>query len=93
MRRLGIARAEGVREPEDHVAALMEMMSGLIGGAFGETADLATQRDFFAEHLGSWAPRFFEDLENAKAARFYRAVGRLGRRFMAIEIEAFEMAA
>ena len=93
MRRLGIARAEGVREPEDHIAALMEMMSGLITGAFGEAADLATQRHFFAVHLGSWAPRFFEDLETAEAARFYRAVGRLGRRFLAIEAEAFEMTA
>lgn len=93
MRRLGIAKAEGVNEPEDHIAALMEMMSGLITGAFGEPADLATQRRFFAVHLGSWAPRFFEDLENAEAARFYRAVGRLGRRFLAIEAEAFEMTA
>ena len=93
MRRLGIARAEGVHEPEDHIAAVMEMMSGLITGAFGEAADLATQRRFFAVHLGSWAPRFFEDLENAEAAEFYRAVGRLGRRFLAIEIEAFEMTA
>jgi len=93
MRRLGIARAEGVHEPEDHIAAVMEMMSGLISGAFGEAADLATQREFFASHLGSWAPRFFEDLENAKAAGFYRSVGRLGRRFLAIETEAFEMTA
>jgi len=93
MRRLGIARAEGVREPEDHIAAVMEMMSGLITGTFGGAADLATQRQFFAAHLGSWAPRFFEDLENADAAGFYRSVGRTGRQFLAIEIEAFEMTA
>ena len=93
MRRLGIARAEGVQEPEDHIAAVMEMMSGLITGAFGDAADLATQRQFFAAHLGSWAPRFFEDLENAEAAAFYRTVGRTGRQFLAIETEAFEMTA
>jgi TorA maturation chaperone TorD len=93
MRRLGIARAEGVLEPEDHIAAVMEMMSGLITGAFGGDADFATQRQFFAAHLGSWAPRFFEDLENAEAAGFYRSVGRTGRQFLAIESEAFEMTA
>jgi TorA maturation chaperone TorD len=93
MRRLGIARAEGVLEPEDHIAAVLEMMSGLITGAFGDDADLAKQRQFFAVHLGSWAPRFFEDLQNAKAAGFYRSVGRTGRQFLAIESEAFEMTA
>jgi TorA maturation chaperone TorD len=93
MRRLGIARAEGVHEPEDHIAAVMEMMSGLITGAFGAAADLATQRQFFAAHLGSWAPRFFEDLETAECAGFYRSVGRVGRRFLAIESAAFEMTA
>jgi len=93
MRRLGIARAAGVHEPEDHISALMEMMSGLIAGAFGEPADIATQRDFFAAHLGSWGLRFCEDLEAAKAAGFYRAVGGLARRFLAIEAEAFEMTA
>ena len=35
MARLGIARAETVKEPEDHIAALCEMMAGLITGAFG----------------------------------------------------------
>jgi len=93
MRRLGIGRAEGVLEPEDHIAAVMEMMSGLITGAFGDGADLAAQRQFFAAHLGSWAPRFFEDLESAKAAGFYKTVGRTGRQFLAIESEAFEMTA
>lgn len=93
MRRLGIARAAGVHEPEDHIAALMEMMSGLITGVFGEPADIATQRDFFAAHLGSWGLRFCEDLEAAKGAEFYRSVGRIAQRFLAIEAEAFEMTA
>jgi TorA maturation chaperone TorD len=94
MGRLGIARAEGVKEPEDHIAALCEMMSGLITGAFGDgPAELEEQRKFFDEHIGCWAPRFFEDLEAAKAAAFYMPVGTIGRLFMAIESEAFEMAA
>jgi TorA maturation chaperone TorD len=90
---LGIARSEGVSESEDHIAALCDMMAGLITGAFGAPADLATQRKFFDDHIGCWAPRFFENLEAAPSAGFYMPVGTLGRLFMAVESQAFEMAA
>jgi TorA maturation chaperone TorD len=93
MRALGIARAEGVRESEDHVAALCEIMAGLITGAFARPASLPEQRRFFDTHLASWAPRFFEDLQAAEGARFYMPVGRIGRLFMDVETEAFDMAA
>ncbi len=93
MGRLGIARAEGVVQPEDNIASLCEMMAGLIMGDFGTPADLATQRDFFDKHIGCWAPRFFEDLEAARNAAFYMPVGSIGRCFMAVESEAFDMAA
>ncbi len=93
MMRLGIARGEGVPESEDHIAALCDMMAGLITGAFGVSADLATQRKFFDDHIGCWAPRFFENLEAAPSAAFYMPVGTLGRLFMAVESQAFEMAA
>lgn len=93
MRRRGIARAEGVNEPEDHIAALCEMMAGLITGAFGRPASLAEQRAFFEEHMGSWAPRFFEDLQAAESASFYMPVGTIGRLFMEVENQAFDMAA
>ena len=92
MARLGIARREDVPEPEDHIASVCEMMAGLIAGSFGEPASLAEQQKFFARHLASWAPRFFEDLQAAKAAVLYMPVGRIGRLFMAIEAEAFGMA-
>ncbi len=93
MRLLGIAREESVKEPEDHISALCEMMAGLISGSFGAPADLAEQRRFFDTHVGCWAPRFFEDLQAARNARFYMPVGTIGRLFMAIEAQAFEMAA
>lgn len=92
MARLGIARAEGVSEPEDHIAALCEMMAGLITGAFGAPLGLADQRRFFEAHLAPWAERFFEDLERARSARLYTPIGTLGRAFMTIETAAFEMA-
>ncbi len=91
MDRIGIARADGVAEPEDHIAALCEMMCGLINGAFGEAADIATQRAFFDAHIGPWAGRFFENLETAEGAKFYRPVGTIGKLFMEIEQRSFEM--
>ncbi|MCH7942676.1 MAG: molecular chaperone TorD family protein [Proteobacteria bacterium] len=93
MDKLGIARRDGVKEPEDHMASLCEIMAGLITGAFGAPADLETQQWFFDRHLAPWARFFFEDLESADSARFYKPVGTVGRLFMKIETTAFEMAA
>ncbi|WP_299400166.1 molecular chaperone [Pelagibius sp.] len=93
MARLQIARADDVSEPEDHIAALCEMMAGLIKGSFGAPADLEEQRKFFDTHIGCWAPRFFEDLQAAQSAVLFMPVGTIGRVFMNIESQAFEMAA
>jgi TorA maturation chaperone TorD len=82
--RLGIERAEGVVEPEDHIAFLCETYAGLIAGAFAPGPEEAPP--FFARHIRPWAARCFADLEKAQAASFYRAVGRLGR--IAVELEA-----
>ena len=91
MARLQIARADDVREPEDHIAALCDMMDGLIMGAFGAPAGLPEQRAFFDAHIGPWVDRFFEDLTNAESAVFYAPVGRVGRAFMTVETTAFQM--
>ena len=93
MDELGIGRVEGVKEPEDHIASLCEMMAGMITGAFGEPVGLDRQRDFFDKHIGCWAPRFFEDLQAAETAVFYMPVGLIGSVFMSVESQAFEMAA
>jgi TorA maturation chaperone TorD len=91
--RLGIARRPGCPDPEDHVASLCEAMAGLIGGEFGDHADLRAQQAFFDRHLAPWAPRFFADLERARASRLYGPVGAVGRAFMDIEATGFAMAA
>jgi len=88
---LGIARADHVKEPEDHIAALCEVMAGLIDGSYGMPQALSVQRSFFETHMAPWVGRFFADLEGAEAAVFYAAVGMLGRRFVEIESAAFAM--
>lgn len=90
---LGLARNEGVSEPEDHIASLCEMMAALIAGDFGDPLSLEEQNVFFEKHLNGWAQRFFEDLEAAPSAHFYMPVGTIGKIFFSIEAQAFEMAA
>jgi TorA maturation chaperone TorD len=84
---LGIERAAGRSEPEDHVAILCEIMAGLISGDIA--GPVGADREFFESHLAPWIRRFFVDLEHAKSAGFYARVGSLGRIFMEIEAEAF----
>jgi TorA maturation chaperone TorD len=86
---LGIERAEGNFEPEDHAAILCEIMAGVIDGSFPAPAG-ADQR-LFEKHLTPWIGRFFSDLENAAEADFYRHVGQLGRVFIDVETEAYAL--
>ena len=87
--KLGIERAEEQREPEDHIAILCEVMAALASGRFDTEA--GADRPFFERHLKPWAARFFADCETAQHARFYRAVGTVGRLFMELEAEAFAL--
>jgi TorA maturation chaperone TorD len=88
---LGIEKAAGQSEPEDHAAILCEIMAGLVGG--GMAAPAGADRDFFAKHLAPWIRRFFVDLEHAETADFYARVGSLGRAFVDIETQAFALSA
>ena len=87
--RLDIERAPGQAEPEDNAAILCDIMAGVASREL--PAPEGAERDLFEQHLSPWIGRFFADLERAKAARFYRAVGTLGRVFMEIETEAFAL--
>ena len=90
---LGMAKSDETVEPEDHIASLCEAMCALIMGEFGAPASLADQKTFFDTHIRPWATRCFEDLEQSPSAAFYRPVGTLGRLFMQIETQSFEMEA
>ncbi|MCP4286803.1 MAG: molecular chaperone [Gammaproteobacteria bacterium] len=78
---LGFERDESVSEPEDHIAALCEVMAMLINDGF----DLETQADFFKTHMEGWVSHFFVDLGGANAAIFYKSVGRFGCAFSEFE--------
>jgi TorA maturation chaperone TorD len=93
MARRRIGWNEDVKEPEDHIAAMCEMMAGLILGTFGDgPASIDEQRSFYEAHLAPWAADFFTDLQGARGATFYMPLGRIGLAFMEIEDRAFKMA-
>jgi TorA maturation chaperone TorD len=79
---LGFERQEDIKEPEDHVAALLETMGLMIAES---EASVNVQRRFFQSHMGPWMKTFFLDLQKANAARFYRAVGQFGEQFIEFE--------
>lgn len=85
---LGFEQQEDVHEPEDHIAALCEVMSQLILDA---DTDFETERDFYENFMGSWMKRFFNDLQKTETSGFYRAVGQLGEAFLDIENRYFSM--
>ena len=88
---LGVARAEGRFEPEDHIALLFEVMADMAQGRVQATPD--RQAAFFARHIAPWAAQFFDDLAIAPSAAFYRPVAEIGRLLVDIESRAFALAA
>lgn len=85
----GIKVSDGVKEPEDHIGTLCEIMAGIITGEFACDSDVSSQKAFFDAHMAKWAALFFTDLEEAQSSVLYAPVGSLGRAFMAVEADAF----
>lgn len=84
LKTLGFVASEDHKDPEDHISALCETMSILITAADIEGYQ---QRRFFIQHIHPWASSFFDEVTGSAKTDFYKAVGRLGRAFMALEDE------
>jgi TorA maturation chaperone TorD len=89
LRALGFERQEEVVEPEDHAAALCEIMALLAEDANLES--LQTQAEFFEAYIRPWMARFFRDMQESASASFYRAVGQLGEQFIETDQRYLEM--
>jgi TorA maturation chaperone TorD len=88
---LGVARAPGRYEPEDHIALVFEVMADMTCGAIYVTPE--QEAAFFARHIAPWAAQFFDDLTIAPSARFYQKLAEIGRLLVDIEARAFQLAA
>ena len=83
LKALGFRRAEHSRDPEDHLAALAEVMAMLIEGRSPEEAR------FFMTHLAPWATDCLADLGRVETP-FHARLGRLGQAFMEQEYRRLE---
>lgn len=82
----GLQRRQAVHEPEDHLAALCEVMRHLI-----VAGDAAAQRECFATFLASGAGRLCDAIIQCEHVGFYRPVARLAKIFFTLEHSAFDM--
>lgn len=87
---LGLARHAATREPEDHFAALFEVMRHLTGVPSAAAA-LQQQAGFFGRYLAESYARFFEAIEANRSTDFYKHISRCAKTFMDVEFEALKM--
>jgi TorA maturation chaperone TorD len=89
--RLGLQRAESVTESEDHIASLCEVMRYLIASDDPVHANIATQKQFFSNHIQPWVLDMCAAVADHPDARFYSLVAQLARDFFEVEMQAFDM--
>ena len=85
--RLGLARRGGAYEPEDHIAALCDVMRHLVA----RSKDLEVQRAFFAKWIQPTIEPLCAAIERSDKTFFYKPVARFASNFFDLEQTAFEM--
>jgi TorA maturation chaperone TorD len=89
--RMGLARNPATREPEDHVAALCDVMRHLIvSGGAGDTA-VQEEKGFFEGYIRPAFGAFCDAVLSSPNTNFYKPVARFARAFFAVEVESFAM--
>ena len=87
LERLGLARRAEATEPEDHLAALLDVMHHLVRRS---EDDGTVQAAFFNSYLKPWHEKFCTAVETLDGAGYYRQVSRLMKCYFAIEVELFD---
>ncbi len=85
---LGLARREGVHEPEDHIAALCETMRHLVAQ---QKRELGEQAQFFHRWMAPAIDPLCDAIEKHGGTDFYRHVAVFAKCFFQLEQSAFEM--
>jgi len=88
---LGLVRQPGVTQPEDHLAALLDVMRHLAERGAGD-AEIDVQRRFFNRYLDPWFERFGVEVAAAGEGAFYGAAAKMLMAFCAMERQAFGFA-
>lgn len=85
---LGLGRRTDATEPEDHIAALCDVMRHFIAE---QERDLAEQRRFFERWIHPIVEPLCNAIEASELTAFYKRVGRMAKAFFSLERSAFEM--
>ena len=85
---LGLGRRADATEPEDHVAALLDVMRHLIAE---QKRELQDQKVFFERWLWPSVQPLCAAIEKAEGLLFYKSVARLLLEVCTLEHRAFEM--
>ena len=84
----GLARRSSVHEPEDHIAALCELMRHLVAE---QQAPLTEQSSFFMRFLWPSAIPLCDAIGRAEQAQLYKPIAMFARSFLDLEHDAFKM--
>ena len=84
---LGLGRRAEANEPEDHIAALCEVMRYLIA----QQKDLSQQRAFFERWIWPSAEPLCDAISQYDISSFYRAVAAFAKVFLQLEHSAFQL--
>jgi TorA maturation chaperone TorD len=89
---LGFARADSVREPEDHLAAICDVMRAMIlGDLENKPQSVETQKVFFLTHVKPWVFACADAISAYHQSNYYRHVAGFAKQFFQVELEAFEI--
>lgn len=86
--RLGLARRSESSEPEDHIAALFEVMRHLIAE---QKRAIEEQKQFFERWIWPVAQPLCDAITKSELTLHYRPVAKFARAFLELEHSAFEM--
>lgn len=88
---LGLARAEAAHEPEDHIAAVCEIMRHLILSGGEDEHTLDQQAQFFNRYIAPGYADFVAAVLASPNTDFYKSVASFTEAFFDIEVTSFQM--
>jgi TorA maturation chaperone TorD len=88
---MGLGRKSGALEPEDHLAALCDVMRYLVLRGNDDIA-LQQQKLFFRGYIAVWYAEFCVSVAASRKTNFYKHVATFTQAFFDVEAEAFELA-
>ncbi len=92
LEKLGVARVAEVRESEDHLAALCDVMRFMIlGDVTTKPFDVAAQRTFFLAHIKPWVFDCTKAILAYHQTNYYKRVAAFAQAYFEVESEAFQI--